>query len=115
MGGSRSSERQDIVKMLAMLDMRHILDHILSYLDMETLNMVEMVSPLWAWVVQSSSLAYKNKVLTLLKWLVVPSPCSPMSSLVLPVKNCTRTTKYSYTGDKHCDDRWRYRSKKIKL
>ena len=62
MGFSLLTERQDLIQGLARLDMRHILDHILSYLDMETLSTVEKVSPLWAWVVQSSNSVYRQKV-----------------------------------------------------
>ena len=64
MGCSKLSGRQDILRKLARMDLRHILDHILSYLDMESINRVEMVSPVWAWVVQTSSSMYKNKVFT---------------------------------------------------
>ena len=56
------NERQDLLQGLARLDLRHILDHILSYLDMETISRVEKVSPLWAWVVQSSNSVYRQKV-----------------------------------------------------
>ena len=62
MGCTELAARQDLFQQLANMDMRHILDHILSYLDMESIYRVEKVSPLWAWVVQSSSVVYKNKV-----------------------------------------------------
>ena len=62
MGCIELAGRQDLFQHLANLDMRHILDHILSYLDMESIYKVEKVSPLWAWVVQSSSVVYKHKV-----------------------------------------------------
>merc|ERR1712098_189516 len=61
MGCTLLADRQDLIQGLARLDMRHILDHIFSYLDMETINRVEKVSPLWAWLVESSNSVYKKR------------------------------------------------------
>jgi|ERR1719397_1387543 len=64
---------QDIIQQLFLLDLRHILDNVLSYLDMETLSNVEMVSPLWAWLVHSSNYIYRRKVNCVLKLLQIPN------------------------------------------
>ena len=53
----------DILHHLLLLDLRHVLELILSYLDLETLAAVEMVSPLWSWLVHSSNTIYRNKVI----------------------------------------------------
>ena len=52
----------DIVHMLADRDLRHVLEQIFSYLDAQSLMSVEMVSPTWANVVNTSNVAYRLKV-----------------------------------------------------
>ena len=59
-----SAVRQDILYQLVLRDLKHVLDLLFSYLDLETLSAVEKVSPLWAWLVQSSKPVYRRKVLT---------------------------------------------------
>lgn len=56
------SHHPDILHHLHLLDLKHVLEIILSYLDLETLSAVEMVSPLWGWLVHSSNTIYRNKV-----------------------------------------------------
>ena len=57
------SHHHDILHHLLLLDLRHVLEIILSYLDLETLAAVEMVSPLWGWLVHSSNTIYRSKVM----------------------------------------------------
>ena len=60
---------QDILQQLVLRDLTHVLNSILSYLDMETLCAVEMVSPEWSMMVHSSSSVYRRKVNCLLQLL----------------------------------------------
>ena len=52
----------DIVHKLADRDLRHVLDLIFSYLDVESLMSVGQVSPTWANVVNTSNVAYRLNV-----------------------------------------------------
>ena len=53
---------EDIVHQLAARDLRHVLDQIFSFLDLDSLVTAELVSPLWSRLVNSSSAAQKTKV-----------------------------------------------------
>ena len=53
---------KDLLKQLALLDLQHVLDLILSFLDQESLETIGKVSPLWAFIVQSSGVVYRKKV-----------------------------------------------------
>merc|ERR1712025_134842 len=81
---SAVSQNQDILQQLFILDLRHVLDIILSYLDLPTLSAVEMVSPLWAWLVHSSSSIYRNKVNCILQLLHIPITSRELASLRCP-------------------------------
>ena len=53
---------KDIVHQLASRDLGHILDLIFSFLDLETLVTVELVSPLWSRLVSTSNVVHRTKV-----------------------------------------------------
>ena len=64
MVGITFNHEDDIFHQLAKKNLQHIVDHILSYLDIESLTSVEMVSPLWSNVVIVSNVAYRAKVIS---------------------------------------------------
>ena len=53
---------EDLVHQLAARDLRHVLDLIFSFLDIEDLVTVELVSPLWSRVMNSSNVVHRTKV-----------------------------------------------------
>ena len=53
---------KDIVHQLASRDLRHVLDLIFSFLDLETLVTAELVSPLWSRLVNTSNVVHRTKV-----------------------------------------------------
>ena len=53
---------EDLVHQLAARDLRLVLDLIFSFLDIEDLVTVELVSPLWSRVVNSSNVVHRTKV-----------------------------------------------------
>ena len=53
---------EDIVHRLAAKDLRHVLDLIFSFLDLEALVTAELVSPLWSRLVNTSNVVHRTKV-----------------------------------------------------
>ena len=53
---------EDLVHQLAARDLSHVLDLIFSFLDIEDLVTVELVSPLWSRLVNSSNVVHRAKV-----------------------------------------------------
>ena len=53
---------EDIVHRLAAKDLRHVLDLIFSFLDLETLVTAGLVSPLWSRLVNASNVVHRTKV-----------------------------------------------------
>ena len=60
---------EDIVHRLAAKDLRHVLDLIFSFLDLEALVTTELVSPLWSRLVNTSNVVHRTKVGHIIRWV----------------------------------------------